>query len=268
MIEVFDQHGNKMFEVSPTQGGADKDGEIDETSSQEVKKIISEGRAILENMKKKGSISGKMSEYLTKLLEVKIPWTELVEKAIKTNTILEPNNRSWKQLNKFYSPIGITLPGYAMEESNEGIGTLIISVDTSGSISKTILKKFSYVIEQSMKYFKSIKVLVHDVSIHQEKDFEKDTINQFYDFIKNEGYKGRGGTSHKYVFDKIEDLWNDDPDDLSMYMSLTDMYSDVENIYTQYSFIKNNLPTVFLIIDGRTTTLDKSIGTISQILIE
>ncbi len=120
-----------------------------------------------------------------------------------------------------------------------------------------------------MKYFKNIKVLIHDVNIQQERDFNKDNILAFYEFIKNEGYKGRGGTSHQYVFERIEKLWEENPDDLSMCISLTDMYSDIESLYKKQQFIINNFPLVFIITSsGKKIKLDESIGEITQIQIK
>lgn len=228
--------------------------------------MVSEARAIFENLKNKGNSSGALVEYLNKILKVEIPWETLLEKAIKTNVVMKPDDRSWSSLNKYFIPHNITLPGYYMIEDKDGVGTLIIGTDTSGSISTKNLKKFSYVIEKSMRYFKTIKLITHDVEIHQEKEFNRDNISEFYKFIAKEGYKGRGGTSHKHLFDKIKKLWDEDKDDLSMVISLTDSASDIESIYKSYEFIKNNLPLVFIVPpDGRIMNLDNTFGTITQI---
>jgi predicted metal-dependent peptidase len=268
-IEVKDQNGEVMFTVSPMQGGSDEKGKIEPQTVQQVEQFVSEARAMFTDMKKKGTISGSISEHLDKILKVEIPWDELLEKAIKTNVVLKPDGRSWRNINKYYVGIGLTLPGYSLEETNEGVGTLIICADTSGSVSKKQLKQFSYVIEKSMTYFERVVLLVHDVQIHQEKEFSKDNILEFYNFISKEGYKGRGGTSHKYVFDKIEEMWENDMDDISMCISLTDAYSDIEHLYKNYKFIKNNTPLVFILTDdGKIMTLEKDYGEITQIQIK
>ena len=268
-IEVKDQNGNVMFTVSPMQGGADEKGKIDQQTTQEVEQFVSEARAIFNDMKKKGTISGSIAEHLKNILKVEIPWDELLEKAIKTNVVLKPDGRSWRNLNKYYICHGLTLPGINMEESNEGVGTLIVLVDTSGSVSKKQLRQFSYIIEKSMQYFKTVKLLIHDIDIHQEVEFNKDNILKFYNFISNEGYKGRGGTSHKPAFDKCEKMWEKNADEISMIISLTDCYSDIEHIYNNYNFLKNNTPLVFLITpDGKKMSLDKDFGEITQIFIK
>jgi len=120
-----------------------------------------------------------------------------------------------------------------------------------------------------MKYFKTIILLVHDTTIHQRKEFNKDNIGDFYNFITKTGYHGRGGTSHRCVFDEVQtEYWDKDKDDLSMVMSLTDMYSDIESTYRKYEWIKNNIPLVFIITqDGSMLNFDQSFGNITQIKI-
>jgi predicted metal-dependent peptidase len=266
-IEVTDGSGNYLFTVVAELGGVTSALDEDENLKAALTdQIVAEARAIFENIKAKGDSPGYLVTYLDKILKVEIPWETLVEKAIKTNVIMKPDERTWRCLNKFYIPHKINLPGYAMVEDTEGTGTLIIGVDSSGSTSDKSLKKFSSVIENSIRYFKTIKVIVHDTSIHQRKEFNKDNIGEFYNFISKTGYQGRGGTSHKYLFDEIQtEYWEKDKDDLSMVISLTDMASDIDYNYKKYEWIKNNLPLVFVITkDGSMLNLDSSFGNITQ----
>lgn len=216
-----------------------------------IDQFVAQARALYQTIKDKGSISGGMSEMLDKLLKVHIPWESLLEKAIKTNTIQKPDERQWRQPNKMYLPLGITLPGVTMSEDTEGVGILVVTADSSGSVSTDELKKFSSVIVQSMKYFETIRLMVHDVDVHQVVDFDKDNIHEFLSFIKKEGYKGRGGTSHKPSFDMIEEDWKDRDfrDDLSMVISLTDGYSDLEHIYTDYNWLRS-IPLEIVVTSG------------------
>jgi predicted metal-dependent peptidase len=270
VIDVTDGSGNYMFTVVANLGGVTSALDEDENIKAALTdQIVAEARAIFENIKSKGDSPSYLVSYLDKILKVEIPWESLVEKAIKTNVILKPDERTWRCLNKFYIPHKINLPGYAMVEDTEGTGTLIIGVDSSGSVSDKCLKKFSSVIENSIKYFKTIKVIVHDTIIHQRKEFNKDNIGEFYHFISKTGYHGRGGTSHRYLFEEIQiEHWEKDKDELSMVISLTDMCSDIESNYKRFEWIKNNVPLVFIITqDGSMSTFDSSFGNISQIKI-
>lgn len=271
IIRVEDQHGNLLFEANSNIGGIDNiNGEdINPTLVYQTEQFVAEARAILENIKQKGDLSGGLISYLSEILKVEIPWERIVEKSIKTNIIMKPDDRNWRSLNKFFMPHNITLPGYSMIEDTEGTGTLIIGIDTSGSITDKNMKKFSGIIENSMRHFKIIYLLVHDTIVHQRKEFNNDNIHQFYSFLKEEGYKGRGGTSHKNFFDIIEkEFWEKEKDQLSMVISLTDNYSDIQYYYTKYNWIKNNLPFVIIVTkDGTLLNLDKTFGDIEQIQI-
>ncbi len=269
-IDVTDGAGNYLFTVVTNLGGISSALDEDENIKAALTdQIVAEARAIFENIKSKGDSPSYLVSYLDRILKVEIPWETLVEKAIKTNVIMKPDERTWRCLNKYFIPHKINLPGYAMIEDSEGTGTLIIGVDTSGSISDKSLKKFSSVIENSMRYFKIIKLITHDTQIHQRQEFTKDNIGNFYDFISKTGYQGRGGTSHRYLFDEIKtEYWDKDKDELSMVISLTDMCSDIESCYKNYEWIKNNLPLVFIITkDGDYSTLDSTFGSITQIKI-
>lgn len=269
-INVKDGQGNYMFTVSTNLGGITQNNseELDEaTKNILIDQIVAESRAIFENIKSQGNLPGYLVSYLDNILKVEIPWETLVEKAIKTNIIMKPDDRSWRSLNKFFIPHKINLPGCSLIQDTEGTGSLIVGVDSSASITDRPLKKFSGIIERSMEHFKEVHVIVHDVTVHQREIFTKDNIHKFYKFISKEGYKGRGGTSHKYLFDEIQkDFWEKDKDNLSMVISLTDSYSDVEYIFKNYEWIKNNLPLVFIIThDGKIMNLETSFGNISQI---
>lgn len=247
---VTDEQTGQEYQVTFT---ADDNAQLSEADKEKLKQktdqFISEARALNQTMKEKGSMSGGMQDYLDKLLKVEIDWASLLEKAIKTNTILRPIERSWRKLNHFYSPHGMTLPGMSMDEEKENVGMLIILLDTSASISYDELKKFGYIVNRSLGYFSTVKLITHDTVIHQNIDFEKEDHNKFYGFIKSMGFKGRGGTSHRDCFKYIEDeIWSDNEkrDILSMVISLTDMHSDIEGLYGSFKWIKNNTPLVFL----------------------
>lgn len=269
-IDVMDKSGNYMFTVITNLGGITSS--IDEEESIKTAltdQIVAEARAIFENIKSKGDVPGYMVSYLDKILKVEIPWETLVEKAIKTNIIMKPDDRTWRCLNKYFMPHKINLPGYSLIEDTEGTGTLIVGGDTSASITDKNLKKFSGIIEESMRHFKTIRLITHDSVIHQRVEFTKDNIGDFYKFISKTGYHGRGGTSHRDLFNEIQtEYWEKDKDELSMVISLTDMYSDITSVYKNYEWIKNNLPLIFLVTsDGSTQEFDSTFGNITQIKI-
>ena len=247
-ITVTDTKTGEKYQVKPIPGSPSSPD--DKLTIQQVNQFIAEANSMFQLLDQKGNISGNMKEYIKNLLKVEIPWEKIIEKAIKTNFIQKPIERSWRRFNNFYIPHNLNLPGYALGEEDENVGILIIGFDSSGSISKKLIRKFSYIIDESFHYFKEIILIVHDVEIHQIKTFYQDDKIEFQNFITNVGIKGRGGTSHKYLFNYIEnEIWSkrDKRDNLSMVMSLTDGESDIEQIYKQYNWIINNTPLLFIL---------------------
>lgn len=252
MIGVSGPNGLN-FNVNPQVGGVDNKGVKGDSleAIQTTEKIVSEARALHQTLKAKGNHAGSLSSLLDKILAVKIPWEVLLEKAIKTNVILKPDERAWKNPNKFFRPHGILLPGSSMAEDREGTGLIVYTTDSSGSMSDTDLKKCSSVTEQSFQFFKEVYLYIHDTVVHQRKIFNQDERHLFLSFLKNEGYQGRGGTSHFDVFRKIQkEIWenNGSRDDLSMVICLTDGYSDIETAINdkKLEWLKI-IPVIFII---------------------
>jgi predicted metal-dependent peptidase len=239
-VKVKDKKSGKEFWVhNPQMGMKEKKAE---------KMAQAEHRAQFEQAKMKGNLPAGIAQYLEKLLKVEVPWTELLEKAIKTSAVVKPSGRSYRNVNPYFRHLGFTLPGNDYEEENEGVGTMIIGVDVSGSISKTEAMSFAGIIMDSIKYFKEIRVFVHDVDVHQDLTYNKDTILEFAEMMKKEGFKGGGGTSHNPVFTKTGELYEDDEDNISMAIFLTDGYSDIEHIWPKHRWSKDNhIPTYFVI---------------------
>jgi predicted metal-dependent peptidase len=253
-IEITNEKTGKKYTVNAVPADAKDKNDKEKNKLIEItNQFVNEARAVNNILNEKNKLRGTNSgntvvEYLNQLLEVKIDWNELLEKAIKTNIIMKPNNRSWKKLNIYYRPHGINLPGNSMDEE-ENIGLLVIWLDISGSIDKKELKKFAYVTGESLKYFERVLVLVHNTNIVQELEFSKEEKVKYYDFIISTGFKTGGGTSHKCCYEYVKDeIWNSSnnlKDDLSMIISLTDGHSDIRNCYDKYDWCKS-VPTVFI----------------------
>ncbi len=211
---------------------------------------IAQIRAIYNIEKERGNVPSNISEMVEKLLEVKIPWEVILEKAIKNMAFEKTTRRSWKRPNKYYRNLGVTLPGSLNTTNNEGIGTLLVHIDSSGSISSKELAKAGYVIYKSFKYFQKIVLVVADVEIHQREEFIGRFENdKFLEFFK-QGIKGRGGTSHKFVFKEFGEYITDNPDEVAIVISITDMYSDIGESLTEFP-INKTVPIVFLSTSGK-----------------
>ena len=254
LFSVENVNSGDKFELSTNIGGSnDESGNPLELAS--INDFVSQASAVFEilknQQKSKGLGSSNLIEYLNNILKIEIPWTDVLEKSIKRNIISKVQKRKWKSPNKKFGAIGITLPGKQKSiGTKEEHGIAYVCVDTSGSVDLTELKKFAYIMLKSISYFEEIRILIHDTTIKESKTFTKKDIYALEDFITNKGFKGRGGTSHKYVFDEIEKQWNDDnhiKNMLSMVILLTDGYSDIENKCNKYSWIRNNVPITIIL---------------------
>lgn len=218
--------------------------------------LANQMKSTANQMKQAGFESGKLKQIIDELLETKLPWDLLLEKCIAKNTKYIPSRRTWAMPNKLLLPSCGFMPGVKVSPE-DGFGDCLILIDTSGSISDTHLKKFNFVIQNCIKYWSTVYVIQHDYDPQKLDDntyykvFTKENISEFANFVSNEGYRGRGGTSHKSTFEMIEeDFWknHDRRNKLSIVLSLTDYYSDLDRDFYELIW-PTKFPLVFIITD-------------------
>lgn len=240
-------NGLKTFTVKDNKTGKELTFDVSENKSQEFENFNKVASEIFNQIKDRGDMAGNLTEVFSKFYKTNVPWTELLRDAIHKCLTPIPNSRGWRTLNKYFMPLGYTLPGitYDFEENADSAA---VSIDTSGSISSKELNEFACILVESLMYFKKIILITHDHEIHQVEEFEKFDGEKLKQFISKTGFKGRGGTSHKDVFDKIQELDNDLNEGLSMYLSLTDGYSDIEEHWSNNEWSKKGIvPSWFII---------------------
>lgn len=226
--------------IAPGNSGDNKTKDTTESLKAEARAVMNN-----DNIVGKGSNSGSVATLVKKMIKVEIPWTTLLDRAICSKIVPDPDNRSWRFLQKRMYTHGYTIPGTSDDEKP---ATLVIAEDQSGSVSDKDIKKFASVIMQSIKYFDEVRVIKHDVKIHSDEtvDVQSMTIEKvLFEAL------GRGGTSHKYVFQEIEDSFNLDDVDISLVLLLTDFESDIERIWDKYEWTKEIPVSVVLTRDNR-----------------
>lgn len=215
-----------------------------------INNTVAEATAVSESLEQKGSQPGGLKQLIDQIIYIEVDWKIIVEKAIKQNVIRLPSNRSWIRLNKFYTPHNINIPGKISKRRHEGLNDLYILVDTSGSISDRNLKEFSGIVYESMKYFENTIVISHDVSAQEPMKFTKKDKNKFLQYLKNTGFKGRGGTSHRFCFDQIEKA-HEKLEKIGIILSLTDGHSDIESIWNKYNWTKDKKVPFMVICNSK-----------------
>jgi predicted metal-dependent peptidase len=187
----------------------------------------------------KGDFPGNMISYFDEIFKIETPWNTLLESAILYPVQTE-KRRSWTMPNFYYRRFA-RVPG--KWKNNLGRKILVVGIDSSGSISDDDLKIFLGIVLDSTSYFDGLYILVHDVDVQQEFIFEKrPDKNQLVSQIRE--IKGRGGTSHHPVFERITQLNEDYL--ISSVIFLTDYCSDVESIYSNFDWFRE-LPSIWLV---------------------
>ena len=239
--------GKKFAKVTDTKSGktwmVPLDSQVqpgEEGKSKEAsKKLAQQGKLIWNsNTVSKGDMPGEMVDTLDEIFKVEIPWDEVVEKAI----LYHANNmvrRGWQTRDPYIR--SQILPGRMTGVETE---CAIFVVDTSGSVSDKDLKRFMGICCDSANYFSKIAVFMHDHDLKKPEHWfdNRPDETEVYESIRK--VMGRGGTSHEEVFDRLEEIYNDEL--ISVVCFLTDYESDVQRIHDKYEWIRE-IPTVWIL---------------------
>ena len=235
----------------------DFNGEL-EKSSEAESKIQADARRLLNSPifqnKLKGSDKGQLMTMIEDAIKVEVPWFELLEKVIKQNISERSDNKSWRKVNKRMYNYNMILPDNDMEETYD---KLYIIIDTSGSISDDDLKRFFDVVKQAMYHFKHIVKIDHDTDIDNIQLYTTESFS--FNCLNNISFGGRGGTSHRGVYNYIEaknngddtsryyNKTNPDTDDVpGLILFMTDFCSDIESFHTKYKWT-HDIPFKYLL---------------------
>jgi predicted metal-dependent peptidase len=110
----------------------------------------------------------------------------------------------------------------------------VISIDQSGSMSDQDLEKINYVVSQLAKKCVFTEVLLHDYTVAERKRFIGKKFKGIREFITNR--VACGGTSHKHVFETLEEIKRENPKRKVIYLSFSDNWSDIEEVYDERIF--------------------------------
>ena len=261
--EVYDWIKNNPDKISYSQNGDSIDVSDDDNSwsvtienkisDTNLTEFIVHASTLYESMKEKGEVSSNLSELIEQFIKTEVPWDDILNRKLKNNIIKKAKPSSWITPKKSLLPI-VYLPGEILKNHKDKISEIIITVDSSASMSKNDLKRIAYIIHDSMKRINKVHVIVHDTDIKDYQIFKDQKI--FLKYVKDIGFKGRGGTSHRKAFDWIENFWYDNKNTLSIVIAITDGDSDLEKIENNYKWIKNNVQLVILLTRNKKLKFD------------
>lgn len=245
-VEYTDKNGNSeqfyvSMDVTNNNYSDDDDNEPQDVSEKidalaEKSKLIYNSTVLTDEMSK-GDLPGSIRLYLDQIFKTEIPWYEVLENAILYQT-QNDMNPTWSQRNIYIK--NVTLPSYI---DGQGLDVLIASIDTSASVGDQDVSRFVGIILDSMKHFKVVYIIFHDRIIQDVFEF-RDYFDENIVLEKIKNIRGRGGTSHLEVFDKIQDIY--EYENISSVLFLTDYGSDVQRIYSNYRWIYE-IPTIWIL---------------------
>jgi len=88
--------------------------------------------------KGKGELPGDLARLVEEILEHKVPWQDVLREFV-SQAVVAHDDYSWSSPNRRYISTGLYLPSLR----SEGLGEVVVAVDTSGSIDAEMLEAFA-----------------------------------------------------------------------------------------------------------------------------
>ena len=170
----------------------------------------------------KGDVPGSLVSIINQLKEPKVDWRQFIR-----STIVDIFNKldfSMSRGNRHFLHMGYWFPSLVGEENK----LIIIAVDTSGSVSDSLLEDFASETAALLELSDKTLVMSCDADIQEVVETSK-----YSDLLKEARFSGRGGTSFDPVFNKIREL--ELTPDVLVY--LTDGYANYPSVEPHYPVI-------------------------------
>jgi len=223
-----DKRFDKHMESEDDEGNSDKalSQEQQADISNKWKKAVSEASAYA---RQKGDMPNGLDLFVDNLLNQKVNWKALLYKYL-TRTI--PHDYSYSRPSKRSFSTGVYMPIMRKETID-----IVVSLDTSGSIQREELTEFMTEINGIAKSFNNLtmKLIVCDSEIKDVYELGNNSDDEISKLI----IRGGGGTSHKPVYDYI----NDNLPNTKLLVNFTDGYTDFDEL-------DNSIPSLWVICKG------------------
>lgn len=230
--ESTGKNGGKNEVISQANGLNKKAGDM----KKKIEKLVVEA-AEFERMKR-GTLPAGLERIVGKIVEPpKINWRSILKNEISSQL---PSDFSYSRPHRKSFATGFYLPSV----KREGL-SVVISIDTSGSINASDLKDFLTEIVGIAKSFNNVdmRVITADCKVYDDYEVKNGNIDK----IMKIKLKGGGGTSHLEVFEHIK---KNHPQ-TRLYVGLTDGWSNIPEIKKE----NYNFKTIWVITKGGQTNL-------------
>ena len=121
--------------------------------------------------KSQGNVPGELLRMVEEMKRPKLDWREMLREFVETSA---KNDYNWKIPNRRYSQQRIILPSLLSKE----LGTAVIAVDTSGSVSQGELDQFAGEISSILEEYQdiTIQVLYCDTQVAKTEEFHSSDL--------------------------------------------------------------------------------------------
>ena len=188
------------------------------------KRAQSSAATIAEGQKKIGQSAGALQRYVDQLDQSKVDWrSQLI--TVVTSSVRGGDESSYLRPDRRVLAItGIVLP----QSMNTRADTVVINIDTSGSVSKDEMRTFLSELAGAIAQFKpkTLIVLPCDCEVHPPVICEDLPMSTDFDSVCDEVVDnvapymyGGGGTSFTPPFDWVEQHWDSATVDLCVYFT-------------------------------------------------
>ena len=222
---------------------AEFDDSAEQSNVQEIGEVLDNTRRdLLDKTKGEGS-SGAFSK-LGVDYSVPADWFKLLKSSLFTLSSKYTSNstQTWGKLKNKFRHIS-PMPGRIYYDKEMAV---IVSIDQSGSMSDADLEKVNYVVTELAKKSVFVEILLHDTRVASRERFLGKKFAGIRDYITNR--VACGGTSHKEVFQIVNEIRRENTKRKLIYLSFSDNYSDIESVYNPDVFQK--IPAYWIMTSG------------------
>lgn len=256
IIHVYDKITKKSYQVIYDLENQSAGSEnIEREAPTTYEKYKNEFEQAISSGNKKGNESCNISSIFENIFKVEYPWHDVLKNAVLTKA-QKSDERSFTEYDIYRNHISkVRFPGCMTHLTPE---VLCGCIDSSASMTDDDLKKIISITCDAVGKYNDIIIFVHDTMV-KETIYIKDIDNEDEIFNKLKEIKGRGGTSHKDVFEKVQELSENNI--VSTLIFFTDFESDVSTFCKDYPIL-NYIESIWCVFNrGKEFKVDLPIPT-------
>jgi len=167
----------------------------DEASWDDMEDQVITAYEMTKNSKSRGTTPNGLKRWIDKLRKSKVRWERIFHRYV--GQALAKDDYSYTRVNKRFLGQGIYLP----DLRSYIIGSVVLAIDTSGSIGRNCLEQFAAELGKISHLVSEVLVITCDAQVH-----EVVKVNRFENFLSKIQMKGGGGTAFEPVFDKVKEM--------------------------------------------------------------